>query len=178
MLDIRALHQHAHECIPRKPGFNASAVCRTWSSMPAWWKSTKHAFVLGGNTAELPLMFSAPTLSWDLQASAVLGTALLLGCFTGAQVRNWQLSQTLVHLPGPSAEKAARAGSICLNLPYICLELLLRRSSKSGVMALPFRSPLDILSHSRAFTLCLPRFIPSSWLLLLYIFFPFLVWPT
>lgn len=38
LLDIRALHQYAHKCIPKKPGFNASAVCRPCSSTPAWWK--------------------------------------------------------------------------------------------------------------------------------------------
>lgn len=35
--------------------------------------------------------------------------------------------------------------------------------------ALPSQSPLDILSHSRVFMLCLLRFIPSSWLLLLFL---------
>lgn len=44
----------------------------------------------------------------------------------------------------------------------------LRRSSKSGVQHC-LLSPLDILSHHRVFLLCLLRFIPSSWLLLLFL---------
>lgn len=114
LLEIRCC-TNLHECIPQKTGFNASAVYT--ASLVA---RTKHAFILGEDTTEKPLMFSNPIPSRDLRASAVSGTALLLSCVLWTQVRNWQLSLTVVHLSGPLAEKAARVGKIRLDLPWIC----------------------------------------------------------